>query len=87
MVEVALRWMVHHSALNMVEGNDGVVIGASTVEQLKGSLTDLEKGPLPKEVLDVLDAGWKITKGECKPYWHMDLTYSYDFDGPITAHL
>jgi aflatoxin B1 aldehyde reductase len=80
MVEVALRWMVHHSALDILNGNDGIVTGASTVEQLKSSLTDLEKGPLPKEVVDVLDAAWEITKSESKPYWHGNLEYTYGYD-------
>lgn len=80
LVEVALRWLVHHSALNIVDGNDGTIIGASTVEQLRGNLLDMEKGPLPREVLDVLDEAWEITRSHAPTYWHLDLKYTYDFD-------
>jgi len=80
LVEVGLRWVIHHSALNIVDGNDGVIIGVSTVEQLRASIADLEKGPLPQEVLDVLDQAWKITRFEAPNYWHLDLEYGYGFD-------
>lgn len=58
MLETALRWTVWHSKLNVggVEykdgrkGNDGIIIGVSSLKQLEGNLADLEKGPLPDEV-------------------------------------
>lgn len=58
MLETALRWCVWHSKLNVggVEykdgrsGNDGIIIGVSSLEQLEGNLADLEKGPLPDNV-------------------------------------
>jgi len=31
MVETALRWLVHHSALNVKDGKDGIIIGVSSV--------------------------------------------------------
>jgi aflatoxin B1 aldehyde reductase len=81
LVEVGLRWLVHHSRLRILDGNDGVIIGASSVKQLKSNLVDLEKGPLPKGVLDVLDEAWEITRATAPTYWHLDLEYSYSFDG------
>ena len=78
MVETALRWMVHHSALNIKGGNDGILIGASSLAQLESNLTDLEKGPLPEPVLAAIDQAWLIAKAEAPPYWHKDLTYGYD---------
>jgi len=58
MLETALRWAVWHSKLNVggVEykdgrsGNDGIIIGVSSLKQLEGNLADLEKGPLPDDV-------------------------------------
>ncbi|KAK3201678.1 hypothetical protein GRF29_164g242368 [Pseudopithomyces chartarum] len=80
LVETAMRWLIHHSALKMRTdgGNDGIIIGASSLAQLDNNLAVLEKGPLPKEVLDALDEGWIVAKGTVPDYWHMDLKYTYD---------
>ncbi|MCJ1381843.1 hypothetical protein MMC17_004955 [Xylographa soralifera] len=81
LLEVALRWCVHHSALKMTNGGrDGVIIGVSSLDQLKSNLTDLEKGPLPEEVVKVLDEAWLVTKPTTPNYWHLDLKYTYDLD-------
>jgi len=79
MLEMALRWCVHHSALEMKDGGrDGVIIGVSSFEQLESNLTDLEKGPLPDEVVKALDEAWQICKATTSQYWHLDLKYTYD---------
>lgn len=78
MVETALRWVVHHSALNITDGNDGVIIGVSNIDQLDQNLKDCEKGPLPQEVLDALDEAWKVSLPDTPNYWHLDLKYTYD---------
>lgn len=79
LVETALRWVVHHSALNIKDGGrDGVIIGVSGIEQLESNLKDLEKGPLPQEVLDALDKAWLVSKPDTPNYWHLDLKYTYD---------
>ena len=81
MIETALRWLVHHSALRMTAesgGNDGVIIGASSIGQLTMNLENLEKGPLPQDVLDVLDEAWKVVKGVAPNYWLLDMKYGYD---------
>ncbi len=79
MLEIALRWCTHHSALKMQDGGtDGVIIGVSSLEQLKSNLGDLEKGPLPEEVLKALDEAWLIAKPTTPNYWHLDLKYTYD---------
>jgi aflatoxin B1 aldehyde reductase len=79
LVEIALRWCAHHSQLQMQGGGrDGVIIGVSSFEQLENNLKDLEKGPLPDEVVQVLDEAWLITKATTTNYWHKDLQYTYD---------
>ncbi|KAF2231712.1 aflatoxin B1 aldehyde reductase member 3 [Viridothelium virens] len=91
MVETALRWCVWHSDLDMGRlkedggvdknagyGDDGVIIGISSHEQLEQNLTDLEKGPLPEEVVKMLDQAWAIAKPSSPNYWHLDLKYTYD---------
>ena len=74
LLETALRWVTHHSKLKVrgvaEGGNDGIIIGVSSLKQLQGNLTDLEKGPLPEEVLQVLDDAWyNITKATTDNYW------------------
>lgn len=79
MLETALRWARHHSALRMDNGGrDGVLIGVSSFDQLKANLADLQKGPLPKEVVEVLDQAWLVAKAQSPNYWHLDLEYAYD---------
>lgn len=58
-IEIALRWLVHHSKLKVMDGNDGVIIGVSSEEQLKQNLDLLEKGPLPEEVVRKCDEAWR----------------------------
>jgi aflatoxin B1 aldehyde reductase len=78
MIETAFRWLVHHSKLHIKDGDDGIIIGVSSIEQLKNNLKDLEKGPLPEEVIKVLDEAWLIAKSTTVDYWHLDLKYGYD---------
>jgi aflatoxin B1 aldehyde reductase len=33
-------------------------------------MMDLEKGPLPDDVVEALDEGWQKVKGICTRYWH-----------------
>jgi aflatoxin B1 aldehyde reductase len=79
LLETAFRWVIHHSQLNIKDGgNDGIIIGVSSEAQLEGNLKDVEKGPLPQEVLDALDEAWKIAQPTTANYWHLDLKYTYD---------
>ncbi|GAA6032760.1 hypothetical protein JCM8097_000778 [Rhodosporidiobolus ruineniae] len=68
LAEIALRWVSHHSFLSRDKG-DNILIGASSVKHLEANLVDLEKGPLPQEVVDVLDEAWKITKPVASSYF------------------
>lgn len=78
MIETALRWTVHHSALKVKDGNDGIIIGVSSAAQLEDNLTNLEKGPLPEELVKSLDEAWVIAKADTANYWHLELAYGYD---------
>lgn len=72
LIETALRWVVHHSALNVRRdqgGNDGIIIGVSSHKQLEGNLADLEKGPLPEKVVSALDEAWALVGGTSPSYW------------------
>lgn len=79
MVEIALRWCTHHSALKIQDGGrDGVIVGVSSFGQLETNLKDLEKGPLPDDVVKALDEAWLTAKPTTPNYWHLDLEYKYD---------
>ncbi|GES59250.1 aflatoxin B1-aldehyde reductase [Aspergillus terreus] len=79
MPETAFRWVHHHSALNMKDGGrDGIILGVSSLAQLENNLKDVQKGPLPQEVVDVLDQAWLVAKPTAPNYWHLDLKYTYD---------
>lgn len=92
LVETALRWVVHHSILDIAgrernetnaksaesgeksekskrTANDGIIIGVSSLEQLESNTRDLEKGPLPDAVVEVLDRAWMSIGGSCPSYW------------------
>jgi aflatoxin B1 aldehyde reductase len=59
--EVALRWNMHHSALR-TEYNDHVIFSASSISHIEENLQDFEKGPLPDDVVAVLDKAWNLVK-------------------------
>ncbi|KAF9143770.1 hypothetical protein BGX30_014825 [Mortierella sp. GBA39] len=67
-----LRWMRHHSGLI---AKDGVAIGSSSVAQLDESLTELDKGPLPEEMVKAFDEAWEHVKATTIWYfsWHVSL--------------
>ena len=67
--ECALRWMNHHSLLKRGHG-DAIIIGASSVKHMEANMVDLEKGPLPEDVVEALDKGWEGCKGISIRYWH-----------------
>jgi aflatoxin B1 aldehyde reductase len=78
-IEASLRWIVHHSKLDLREGNDGIIIGVSKLEHLESNLDALmNKGPLPTEVVEALDQAWEIVQPMSTQYWHGDLEYQYD---------
>ena len=67
--ECALRWMNHHSKLKREYG-DAIIIGASSVHHIESNMKDLDKGPLPEEVVKALDQAWEKVRGISLKYWH-----------------
>jgi aflatoxin B1 aldehyde reductase len=61
----ALRWTAHHSILEQGYG-DGIVIGASSLEQLENNLKVIEEGPLPNEVAAAIDQVYEEVGDEIK---------------------
>ena len=58
-LEVSVRWIAHHSALRNV---DGIILGASKVEQLQETIKMIEKGPLPADTLGATEQLWAAVK-------------------------
>ncbi|KAK9703014.1 hypothetical protein K7432_010952 [Basidiobolus ranarum] len=66
LLDATLRWMAHHSGLGP---NDGVIIGASSLEHLKENIAGYEKGPLPQSMVDAFDCAWENVKVACPSYF------------------
>ncbi|KAF2646793.1 putative oxidoreductase [Massarina eburnea CBS 473.64] len=65
--EVSLRWLVHHSALT---DQDGIILGASRVEQVMGNVNLIEKGNLDEDVVALVEQLWKNAEGaHCELIW------------------
>jgi aflatoxin B1 aldehyde reductase len=85
MIEATYRWLLCHSALR--EEEDGVLLGASSLEQLHENLGACQVAmrenegavePLPNTVLQAMDDAWKLTEAAgVFPYWR-----SYSLDMP-----
>lgn len=59
-IEVAIRWIAHHSALG---DRDGIIMGASSVEQIRQTVSMIKNGPLPGEVLNIAESLWEAIRG------------------------
>jgi len=55
--EGAMRWILNHSKLSGEYG-DAVILGASSVEQVKDNISITRGGPLPKELVKEIDQIW-----------------------------
>ncbi|CAK96246.1 hypothetical protein CBS63078_7059 [Aspergillus niger] len=67
--ECTYRWLAHHSALKN-DDRDALIIGSSRPDQLESNLVDLEKGPLPDDVVEAIDHAWQVIQDPVRKYWH-----------------
>ena len=51
-----IRWLMHHSALRE---QDGVILGASSLEQMEENLEACGGGPIPPSVVELYESVWK----------------------------
>lgn len=58
-VEVAIRWIAHHSALGE---SDGIVLGASKLAQVGDTVTNVRRGRLPQDVAVLAEDLWDAVK-------------------------
>ncbi|KAL8825237.1 MAG: hypothetical protein Q9191_004538 [Dirinaria sp. TL-2023a] len=59
-IEIAVRWIAHHSALR---DEDGIILGASKSEQIKETVAMIKKGPLDEKALKAADDLWTALEG------------------------
>lgn len=52
------------------DSGDAVIIGVSSIKNLKDNLADLKEKALPKDVVAVIDEAWPVVKGIAPKYWH-----------------
>ncbi|TDL21944.1 Aldo/keto reductase [Rickenella mellea] len=67
--EIAMRWETHHSVLKR-EFGDAIIIGGSSLKNIRENLVDLEKGPLPADVVEAVDEAWGVVSGNVAKYFH-----------------
>lgn len=68
MAEAAYRWLAYHSYLD-ASTNDGILLGASRLEQMTQNMAAVEKGELPQGILDAMDGAWEIAKPDSPAYF------------------
>ncbi|CAH7668859.1 NADP-dependent oxidoreductase domain-containing protein [Phakopsora pachyrhizi] len=61
LLEVGARWLQHHSVL---DSKDGIIFGASSLDQIEMNCKNSEGGPLPEDVIEALERSWKLVKAE-----------------------
>jgi len=68
MSHAAIRWMVHHSALN---GNchDALLFGASSVKQVEDNVAAYASGPLPASLVEAYETAWEVAEPEASKYF------------------
>lgn len=57
--EASMRWLMHHSIL---KEHDGIIIGATKEEQIRSNVEQARSGPLPEEILEVMETLWRDVK-------------------------
>ena len=68
MAEAAYRWLVYHSQLD-VSREDGILLGASRIEQMEQNMKAVTKGELPRQIVDALNCAWEIAKPDSPAYF------------------
>ncbi|KAB8071342.1 putative aldehyde reductase [Aspergillus leporis] len=61
--ELAFRWIAYHSGLRKEVG-DGLIIGASSLKQVRGTLEGLRRGPLGDEIVRRIEGVWELVEKE-----------------------
>eukprot|EP00736_Rhodelphis_marinus_P009113 Rmarinus@m.18391 len=68
LVDASYRWLVHHSLLNAQRG-DAVILGGSSIEQIKTNIQAMQGDPLPDTILQIFDNGWDMFASHSPSYF------------------
>jgi aflatoxin B1 aldehyde reductase len=68
LAEAAYRWLAFHSHLDRDKG-DGMIIGASSLNQLEQNLAAITQGALPLVVSEAFDEAWRAARPDSPPYF------------------
>lgn len=68
MVEAAYRWLINHSQMRASEG-DGILLGASKIQQMEQNMASVDKGALPESILAAMDEAWEVAKPDSPAYF------------------
>ena len=68
MVEAAYRWLSNHSMMDASKG-DGILLGASKINQMEQNMEAVKKGELPQSILDAMEGAWVIAKPDSPAYF------------------
>ena len=68
MAEAAYRWLAFHSCMDASKG-DGILLGASRMEQMMQNMATVGKGQLPQGILDAMNAAWEIARPDSPAYF------------------
>lgn len=66
--EAAYRWLAFNSKLSAID-NDGIVLGASSLQQLKKNILAIKKGPLPEALVTSFESAWNEVIAESPGYF------------------
>lgn len=66
--EAAYRWLAFHSQLNESLG-DGIIIGASKLNQVEQNIKALKNGFLPESIVNSFETAWDEAKADCPDYF------------------
>ena len=58
---LAYRWLSYHSPLK-AEYGDALILGASKVEQIRGSVEGLKQGPLKADTVKAIEEIWTLVE-------------------------
>jgi len=67
-IEASYRWLMYHSLLEVSEG-DGILVGASRLEQLKQNIEIATKGKLPQKIVEAFNNAWKEAEIDSPEYF------------------
>jgi aryl-alcohol dehydrogenase-like predicted oxidoreductase len=62
LVSLALGWLLHHAKV------EGIILGASSLEQLRQNFAALDDGPLSPEAVAACDRVWGTLRGVVPQY-------------------